>query len=107
MNSKDRLNLSHALCRTCAKSQRQLVHKECVFCRHIGFHEEILCDLNRNVQAAKVLKCHAFSPASGPGTSLVRSVETWADNQKDGPLVNDLRAQLNWDSGAAGTLVKY
>jgi REP element-mobilizing transposase RayT len=97
MNSKDSLNVSHALCRTCAKPQRPLVHKDCVFCRDIGFHEEILCDLNQNVQAAKVFKCHAFSPASRPAMSLVQSVETSADNQEEGPLVNDLRAQLNWD----------
>jgi hypothetical protein len=97
MKTKDRLKVPPALCHTCAKSQRPFIHKECIFCRDVEFYEEILCDLNRNVQGAKLFKCHAFSPASNPAISLLESVETLANNQEDDPLAGDFRALLNSD----------
>ena len=49
-------------CLDCHKLAVSGVHKNCEFCRHIEFKEEVLCQLNRCIQVASEFKCHAFRP---------------------------------------------
>jgi len=49
-------------CRQCSKSTVSSIHKNCRFCRDLGFHEEVLCHLNRTVQDLADFECHAFKP---------------------------------------------
>ena len=96
MKINDKSNLPD-LCRTCAKYGKPLVHTECVFCRDIEFHEEILCDLNRRVQSSKAFQCHAFRPATKPVVSPVRNGEVDVEDQMGPVPVSSLEALLNSD----------
>ncbi len=52
-----------AQCQQCAKAVASTIHHECAFCPDIGFHEEVLCHLNRSTQDTDYFECYAFKPA--------------------------------------------
>ena len=49
-------------CLECAKISKPFVHDGCEVCQDLGFHEEILCELNRSTQDPAFFECHAFLP---------------------------------------------
>ncbi len=59
---KDGSDGFYSKCLACHKSRPGIVDKKCDFCRDSGFHEAILCDLNRSVQGSEAFECHAFRP---------------------------------------------
>ena len=86
------------LCEKCARFQKPLIYNECVFCRDIGFKEEILCDLNRSIQDVnKGFECHAFKPALKPVVSLVSEFTASSHDQMNEDASASLEVLLNSD----------
>jgi REP element-mobilizing transposase RayT len=63
----------------------------------MGFKEEILCHLNRNVQSSKDFECHAYAPRLKSAPSLVPNLEALSDGEKHDGLPDGFESLLNSD----------
>ena len=70
-------------CLECRKYSRPTIHSKCDFCQDLELHEELLCDLNRQVQNIQDFSCYAFTPSLKLVTSSAQKTTKFPTDPND------------------------
>jgi putative transposase len=81
-------------CHGCARTANPGVNAKCEFCSKLEFSEEILCDLNRGVQAPGDFNCRAFQPVLTVVNGINSQVSRPAAKQNQGNFRRDFFEKL-------------